>query len=67
MGHMLAWLTHTRTEVLAAMNMLSQVTQDTLTLERVKSMKNVIKHITDSNAQGLMMRKPKIDSTNIIV
>lgn len=45
--HKLSWLTHTRPELLAAVNILSQITEETLTPENIKSMNRTIKHIKD--------------------
>lgn len=66
MRHKLACLTKTRHEMLAGVNILSQVTQDILTQESVKNT-SVVCHLTDSPGEVLMIRKLDLDSTNIIV
>lgn len=67
MRHKLAWITHTRPEVLAAVNILSHLTQDTLTQENIKTMNTIIKHVTYFPARGVTMRKLDLDSAHIIV
>lgn len=38
-----------------------------MTQEKIKTVNNIIKHVTESLLKGIMMRKLDLNSTNIIV
>lgn len=67
MRHKLVWITHKRPEILAAVNILSKVTEETLTKENIKTKNTIIKHFTDSHARKLTMIKLHLHSKHIIV
>lgn len=56
-----------QTKTLAALNIIYQVIQETLTQDNIKYMNTISKTITDSPVQELTMTKLDIDSTNIIM
>lgn len=52
-SHLLSWITQTRPELLAGVNILSQVASETIQDEDVKLINELIKHIKNNLKSGL--------------
>ena len=67
MRHKLAWLTNTKPEILAGVNILSQTTKETFKEDNVKTINTLIKHVTKSAEKVLHFKPLDLDSIRIIV
>lgn len=65
--HHLAWITQTRSEILAEVNMLSQITKETYSKEDTKAIKILIKHARRHPKAGLSYLKLDKESGKIVV
>lgn len=65
--HKLAWVSHTRPEILAGVNILSQVTNETYQKEDLRIINSLIKHLKKYPDLGLKYRKINMDTTEILV
>ena len=65
--HRLAWISHTRPEILAGVNILAQVTKDTFQQEDITITNSLIKHIHKNPELGLQYNKMDIETMEILV
>ena len=65
--HRLAWITHTRPEILAGVNILSQITQDTFTNEHIKTTNMLTKHLKNNPNQSLNYNHIDKKSIHILI
>lgn len=63
--HKFAWIVNTRPEITGGVNILSQVTEKAYNENHVKSMNDIIKHVTKSPGNGISYKKLDLDSLGI--
>lgn len=67
MRHRLAWIGHTRSDVLEPVNILSQVTEKTFGPHHVKLINGIIQRVKRNDTRGLIHHDLKLSHLRIIV
>jgi hypothetical protein len=63
----LSWITHTRPEICCAVNMASQVTEKSFSVQKINDLNKVIKHLKSSPSQALKYYKLDKDTLKLKV
>lgn len=65
--HKMAWLSDTRPEILACVNILSQVVLENYKPDDIKTINKLIQHVKTNPGDGLTFRKLDIKTSKIVV
>lgn len=65
--HKLPWLSHMRSEILAVVNILSQVAQDNVKPDYIIIINKLIQHVKSNPEDGLTFRKLYVKAIKIMV